>query len=271
MLEDVQAQDGVECPGDVLDRALDDLDVSLDLRNAFAQARQQRGIRLDRDHLAPVCRQAREGSDAGAGVENAPAEVGPRTFEEPRVVGLGALHPAERLALRVSQGSAGRALKPTAMLPRRLRALREPAAVQDARQAAEPVQHVLAVRIPPGTATPPGVPVGELHLRALVQPVLRVRTAEAGALVSTPRRLAGAYEYCRSFVQTEPACSAEATREARSRSRVQTLALRPNGESFVSWTASRSSLNGWTATTGPKISSRVSAASPPTPVSTVGS
>ena len=53
-----------------------------------------------------------------------------------------------------------------------------------------------------------------------------------------------------------PASSRRARRRARSRSRVQTLAPSPNGESFASRTASSSSPNGATVTTGPKISSR---------------
>src|SRR5215204_3493936 len=77
------------------------------------------------------------------------------------------------------------------MLPRRRSALPDPAAVQNAGEPPKPVEHVLAVRIPPRDGDASRIPVDELHLRALVQPVLRVRTAEAGVLVPTPGRLAG--------------------------------------------------------------------------------
>src|SRR4051794_37172651 len=75
------------------------------------------------------------------------------------------------------------------MLPRRRRALPDSAAVQNAGEAAETVEDVLAVRVPPGDGDASGIPVGELQLRALVQPVLRVRAAEAGFFVPAPGRL----------------------------------------------------------------------------------
>src|SRR5215212_2762098 len=77
------------------------------------------------------------------------------------------------------------------MPPRRRSALPDPASVQNAGEPPEPVEHVLAVRIPPWHGDASRIPVDELHLRALVQPVLRLRAAEAGVLVPTPGRLAG--------------------------------------------------------------------------------
>ena len=64
------------------------------------------------------------------------------------------------------------------MAPRGLDPRTDTAPVQDAGEPAEAVEDVLTVGVPPRHGHPARVPVGELHLRALVQPLLGVRAAE---------------------------------------------------------------------------------------------
>lgn len=72
------------------------------------------------------------------------------------------------------------------------------------------------------------------------------------------------------LTQTVPAFSAAETRWARLRFSVKTMALSPYGVEFAAATASVSSSNGWTTTTGPKISSRHTRASSGASTTTVG-
>ncbi len=110
VLEDVEADDGVERPGDVLDRPPDDGHVLAPLEPP-AQDREHLWIGLDRDDLTPARGEVGEGSDSRPRVENAPAEIGAAPLEQPGVVGARALHAAERLALGIShaRGSGARA------------------------------------------------------------------------------------------------------------------------------------------------------------------
>ncbi len=72
------------------------------------------------------------------------------------------------------------------------------------------------------------------------------------------------------FVQIVPARSCAATRCARDRFSVNTIALRPYGESLAACTASSSESNGVTVTTGPNTSSRTIAESAGASTTTVG-
>src|SRR5208283_6134386 len=72
------------------------------------------------------------------------------------------------------------------------------------------------------------------------------------------------------FTEIVPVSTARATRKARPRSRVQIEPESPYGVSFAMRTASASSSNRSTATTGPKISSRTAGESGGTGAKTVG-
>src|SRR5215831_4528148 len=70
---------------------------------------------------------------------------------------------------------------------------------------------------------------------------------------------------------TQPARARSANASPRSRSRVNTAAVRPNGEALVSSSASAADRTSTTGTTGPNVSSRSIAMPGVTPSSTVGS
>ena len=214
-----------------------------------------RGLRRDAQHCAGDCPPARERLAADV---HHPDLTG-------RVHVGKLLHDPERYR------------RPSRSRPRRCRhalpSLRaETVAVEQVDDALEAVEHAFVVGVPPRNGHATAVEIGELDARELVEPVLRVRPAEAGFLRPAPGGLAGAVRV-RDVVRPdgaglEPAC--EPPRPLAGRD-VQTLAPRPNEEPLASRTASSSSRKGAIVTAGPKISSSSIRASRSTPLSTVGS
>nr|WP_189077953.1 hypothetical protein [Mangrovihabitans endophyticus] len=92
--------------------------------------------------------------------------------------------------------------------------------------------------------------------------------AEPGGLVP-PLGIAG-YDRLYPLIHTVPAWSARASRQARSTSLVHTPMARPYGVALARRTASASSANGSTVTTGPNSSCWTSGEAASTPVTTAG-
>jgi len=101
VLQNVEADDGIDrlAKRDVLRLALKHLDVRHGREPLFEEICELRvGLRRD-DPVAPGRRQGRERPDSRPDVEYRATQIGATALEQPRVVVVGDLHPAQGLVL----------------------------------------------------------------------------------------------------------------------------------------------------------------------------